>query len=375
MCRRTMIASLMLIALTCAAADDIRQPSFEFTINGARVYTVLGFVPLPSGADLSLGVADLRLIPGRSTTVQADIGGGYERQYYYRNVDGTRYSGAGADLVGPFDAATAYLELGLIQELAAASATDATFGGFAFFTTFFRTNIENQSLLFDTSLPDRLGTWTNGLHAGVYLDSLEDYSPHKTRNGVYVEGSVEWAPLFALNDVYGRSDYVRLNGTAVAFVRVFDVSPDREGNLFSGYFGDKITVDWVDGGSIPVHVRQNFGARGVRYGLGGAIRGFEKKSYDAELKVVNNVEMRLVGPALGFPSLVPVLVPFVDAGYYIEYLQADIGDSGVLASAGVTVAIDVFDVVYVGVTAAAPLIGERIDGKTFAIEIPFGLHF
>ena len=364
--------ALLLSSPIFAATDeaDRAESPIKFSLLGLRTYTLFGFLPAPTGLDAVVSYTGLEIWPGRTTSIDLKFGAGFEREVFYRYADGTPYSGAYESGDVDFDTAGGVVDLGIVQGIV------PKLDAFLFLRAAYRYNIDNGSTVFNSAFADRGGALTNSLLAGVSYSNVRENADHKTRNGLYAEASMEWGPGFLANSLVGESDYLRLNSVAKAFLTLFDAAPEREKNLFSIYLGDYLSVDWATGTAIPIMVQQTFGGRSIRKGLGGSLRGYENRSYDTRFKLVNNLEARFVGPALGLKDLVPLAAVFVDAGYYagLEGAAVDPGP-GFLASVGGMLSVDVLDLAYLGATFTAPLAGSRVDGKNFEIKVRLSLHF
>jgi hypothetical protein len=205
---------------------------------------------------------------------------------------------------------------------------------------------------------------------------VAEHPSHGTKDGLFAEASTEWGPEFLLNTSVGRSSYVRLNVSAAGYHTLFDLAASRELNSLSMYVANYVSLDWAGGSSIPIHVSQTFGGRKLRSGLGGSVRGFETKLFDTTFKAVDNLELRIHGPALLIPSLYPVGVLHLDAGYFSGYFGSPADDpQGILLSTGVTVGVNLLDVTVAGVSLTAPIVGERADGKVVEIKLRLSIHF
>lgn len=93
-------------------------------------------------------------------------------------------------------------------------------------------------------------------------------------------------------------------------------------NLLGAYLGDFASFDYLFGNDVPLSALQSFGGshqgspQVARVGLGGAMRGIDSGRYDTNLKFVDNLELRLDGPALLRPDTYPILVAFADSGFF-----------------------------------------------------------
>jgi hypothetical protein len=119
-------------------------------------------------------------------------------------------------------------------------------------------------------------------------------------------------------------------------------------------------------------VRQSFGGRSPRTGLGGAVRGVDAGSLDVNFKVVNNLEVRLVGPALFLPTIVPGLVAYLDAGCFGGVGEPAPVEWGFVASTGAGVFVDLFGFAQLTGYVHYRLVGGNADGSALT---PFAIDF
>jgi len=142
------------------------------------------------------------------------------------------------------------------------------------------------------------------------------------------------------------------------------------------YAGDFAAVDWVTGDPVPLNVRQSFGGRSPRTGLGDAVRGVDSGSLDGDFKAVNNLEVRVLGPALFLPDIVPGLVVYLDAGIFGSAGAPGPDAWGFVASTGAGVFVDLFGFAQLTGYLHYRLVGENADGSALTpFAIDFGLKF
>jgi hypothetical protein len=131
----------------------------------------------------------------------------------------------------------------------------------------------------------------------------------------------------------------------------------------------------MTGASIPLVIRQSFGGLDPRVGLGGAVRGVDSGSLDANLKAVNNLELRLSGPALFTPIIVPGIVAYVDAGWFDQVGEAVADPAmGFVASTGGGVFVNFFDFAQLFLYLNYRLIGTNANGDRLTTGVS-GLDF
>jgi len=322
------------------------------------------------------------LAPGVNTVLWANVGGGYQTKTYYRDPSDDSPLGAGELSV---DASTAPFYqrvngdwgLGICQGILGNPEIQANLlEAFLFYKGRYSQYVNEEStfqLLFESPLPDKTGILQNSVLGGLSLMGLVPDARHKTARGYHAEVSAEWGPSFLGNTVFGRADFLRLNFTAMGFFPIYDASPESFANVFSVYLGEFFSVDYAVGDTIPLNVRQTFGGRDPRTGLGGAVRGVDDGRYDTTFKAVNNLEIRVNLPAIVLPDLVPGFVAYFDAGYY------DFGDypeSGTLFSTGAGLYINLLDLAYLAGYSNYLLNDSNLDGTQWTpFELEFGLHF
>jgi hypothetical protein len=341
------------------------------------------------GADLGVGYRGLSLLPGVQTTLWAYGGGGYEWLSYYRDAAGNLLAPGALATGGALDGrAPGFVRiegawrLGIDQGLAWNARTSTNLVSlFAYYRGRVSSNtFTADQLLSDATLPDRDGILLNVLQAGISYDDLLFDARHKTKSGISAEASVEWGPGFLLNAVVGNANYVRLNATARGFLPLWDLDPAAERNTLSLFAGDFASVDYARGfgAPVPIYVRQTFGGRDQNTGLGHSVRGVDSASLDTGFKAVNNLELRLNGPALFTRDLVPGLVIFWDAGYYAQTGEglASPVPAGFVTSVGAGVSIDLLDLASLAGYVEYRLDAANANGSALTpFSLEFGMHF
>jgi hypothetical protein len=343
------------------------------------------------GADLGLGYRGVSLLPNQQTTFWVYGGGGYEHEHYYRDSTGSFLSpgeigasGALPNADPSFTRIEGAWRLGVEQGFAWNERTSTNLlEAFLFYRGRYDLNLPaNGALLTMPSLdvlPDRDSSFLNTLQLGFgYNDLLKDR--HYVRNGTSAETSAEWGP---------PSGFVRFNGTFTWFVPLYDLAPEEPRNLFSVYFGEYFSVDYavgLNGNRVPLSIRQTFGGRNQDIGLGDQVRGVDKAGYDANLKAVNNIEVRanlLAIPLPDFmagfvPQVIPGILAYFDCGFYDQVGEPGISSPapGFVAATGGGVYVEVprFGSVlaYVEYRLDSPnAAGDRL--RLFVLE--FGMQF
>ncbi len=408
--KRTTSACVLAILLCLGGATAFAQSTtptgtWTFTGYGLYAYWLDGFVP--SGASIDILYAGMRLIPGLDTIIEDDPGAGWQSNNFYVNPDGSHYTGpftggntsasytqtGFVNILGPtsggnspttYDQAEFVNDIGIRQGILWNPGQKRNLlEGFLFYRVHYDYNSvstewgQQSSLLNDSTFPDKTQILSNALLAGLSLNTVAVDPVHKTEQGIYGEASAEWGPSFFFNTI-GGSDYYRFNATLKLYQTLFakSTASDPNMNLLSGYLADYVGVDYAGGSSVPVFVFESFGGRYVRAGNSTTIHGLDDGNYATGLKLINNLELRVVGPAIVWRDLEPALFAFVDTAYYNGYLQESSNTaSGFLGSTGIGIYIDVFDLADLNLYFAYPFSGTKTSGSPYTISAAFDLAF
>lgn len=331
------------------------------------------------GLDLGVGYTGFELLEGRHTTVWVWGGGGWESKNFFRDPDGTMLAeyydletGTLNDMSGTFpipDADSGFKraegkwQLGIVQGFVPApdNRPDLVVG-FLYYRGQYDVHLQQGDLIAEPTFydfPDQDGIFQNSLIVGGAYQGVVR-NEHTVKSGLEAEASVEWGPV-------APSDFVRLNATARYFMPIWDAAPDRDRNLFSIYAGDFLSVDQAFGNAVPINIRQSFGGQSPRTGLGGAVRGVDSGSLDGYFKAVNNLEVRLVGPAVALFSrndaIVPGLVGYLDAGIFGSAGSPGPQTWGMVASTGTGVFVDLINFAQLTLYLHYRLVGVNANGS------------
>jgi hypothetical protein len=237
-------------------------------------------------------------------------------------------------------------------------------------------NIKDSStrqLVFDSDLPDRDQILQSSILAGVEWKDVDAKRPHHMISGLDAETSLEWGPSALFNSEIGDADFLRWNLSARAFMPLFDAAPSSVMNVFSVYLGAFVSMDYAFGGYVPLNVRESFGGRSPRKGLGYAVRGLEDCRYDTPLKAVSNLELRANLPAVFDPRIIPGLLVCLDIGYY-NFINPPI--EGFVASTGGGVFLSLFDFLDLTLTTHFLLNARKVTGGEWTpVFFNFVFHF
>ncbi|HOX92639.1 MAG TPA: BamA/TamA family outer membrane protein [Spirochaetales bacterium] len=334
---------------------------FEFTFFGPRFYSFF-----PSGADFKLSYSGLDFGLDGNTELVLVAGGGYQEITFPR--DPANGNTVLAEQFASFPSPNFQWDLGLVQGLARRPNGANLVELFLFYRG--RLDLYNNDLS-ATVFADMQGLFGTSFLTGASFSTVSR-SVHRLRSGLFVEGSAEWAPAF-LN---AKSDFWRVSGQARAYVPLFDLPNDGK-NLLSMYIAAFLGADYADGASVPLYVQRSFGGRYLRGSLGDSIRGYAHSSFDTSFKLASSLELRLLGPALFLPSIVPFLYGFVDAGYLSGYwgTSRDATVSGSLASAGGAIGVDLFDFAQLHFIMGSRLIDDGVYGLQPGMFMRMGIFF
>jgi len=361
---RSFVAALLSLSVMVPLFAQEGDGDLELSFEGPRIYGP----GIPAGLDLSLTYHGLALSEAADTLVYLKFGGGYEDSLLARDP----LTGDPGPVI-EFDTPNFQWDLAFIQGLARRDDGDNLIEAFAYYRG--RWDIHPNEGVCDDTFSDVCGLFGTSFMAGLSYDTsaLVD---HRYKTGAYAEATAEWGPAFLNAD----TDFWRVSAQASGYLPVLDLP--REGEpLLGAYLAGFAGIDFADGGSVPIYVNQSFGGRELRDSLGDCVRGYGSNAYDASFKAVANVELRLVGPALGRASALPFLFGFFDAGYYSGFsAAASMYDaSGFIASAGGGAALGLFDYAHVGVELGTRLveddIGYTYDYDRFFWSVMLFLHF
>lgn len=372
------------LIVLCGMALGAQDLDFSF-IGGRFNFLLLDGFPLPTGADVEFRYSILDTAIG-PTALSFRVGAGYEDKRLVRNDSATATAGdpieapTESDSPYRYNSPNAQWDIGLVQALAGKA--DGNLAE-AFFLYRGRYDYYDNDL--STSVfPDAHGIFGTAVLVGLGYDAVEQDS-RRLKSGLGGELSFEWGPSF-LASSFGSVDYWRGNLQAEWYQPLFSFGAG-ELNRFSAYFAGFGSVDFAGGEQIPIFVMESFGGRDERTSLGGSVRGYPSKTYDAAFKSVLNLECRFLGPAMfDLPWFMPLVYGFFDSGYYDGLPGASTAAyrdaSGLIASVGAGFALDIFDFAYLGFRGGLLLPGDDLlfpvylpSGKKTFFSIEFLLHF
>jgi hypothetical protein len=343
----------------------------------------LAFDIMPDWIGLTLGLQykGIAFFPEVDTILSAGLGASYDWFGYYRTPSGGAYNG---DL-GGYDPETAPVNTraslkfntGLSQGILwNERKMQNRLSVFVRYNLLYYYNFKDENatqLVFNSALPDREQQLQNSLLVGLAWADIDYTNPHQVLSGTASEISLEYGPEWFFNNVVGDADFYRFNLSARAFLPLFDLFPDSELNVFSGYLGVYFAADYADGGYVPLNILESLGGPSPRKGLGYAVRGLEDCRYNTPLKLVGNIDLRINLPALGTNDIMPGLIAFFDCGYY-NFM--DFKESGFIVSTGGGVILSLFRSLHLTFTTQYLLNATRVTGdKWTPLFFEFIFHF
>ena len=355
---------VVLICALCAVSSSfVGATPWQISV-GPRIW----------GAAVDLGYTGFTPFDGLNTTPGLGLSAEWGTVGYFREDDGTAVDSADP---GPYHTRTLLtLNAGITQSLIPEG--DVALRAFLFY----RGRIDlphTDGLLKESGTASADGDVTHYVLAGLGLSNAAIDSSTRVRSGGLFDLGVEYGPRFPGNEVLGSSDFLRANVETRYYLPLVATTRDDGRNNFSAYLASMLTADFAFGAAVPIWVRQSFGGRYTRTGLGGAVRGFESGRFDADTKAYASLELRTLIGAAFHPSVVPGLTAFVDAGGWIDRearLRVPSDNSGSIVSTGIGASIDVADILTLVFYTQHTVHGTRLDGVRWTpFAIGFGAHF
>ena len=276
--------------------------------------------PLFWGAGLAAVYRGASLFEGVRTSILMGLNGSYRNVAFYRYADETPHTPPPGTVFlssgfGAYDDVAFNWEFGIRQGILANPENGSDLLElFVIYRGLFKHNIDNGSLIIDSGLGDAGGILLNSIVPGLALSTVRSNDRHNTRHGFRAQTSLEIAPGFFLNSLYGSADFARYNLGLFFYLTLVDLGAASDNNLFSIVFSARSLFDYLFGFEIPATARQSIGGLSSISAMGGAIRGLQAGRYDAYVKLVQNVDLRFNFP--GFWILIPGVHLYLDAGLH-----------------------------------------------------------
>ncbi len=382
---KTARVSAILLALALCSTGWV------FAQNAGNQDVHLSVSPRLWGLDFGIGASKWHLVPNLNTTLSVLAGGAWDNKGYFRNPDGSPYTGTLLDPANSpyYDRLNLMWRMGVTQGIIGNPALPQDLlSGFLFAQAGFSRPLDASTttqLLFYPDTPGSTPVHSQSgddahvsLLVGLQANTLSQNDTTNTTSGYLLEGSLEAAPGWLVNFATANVDYWRTNVTAKYFLPIYALDPVAGKNRFSLYLAERFEADYIWGSSIPLSAVQQLGGTNPVDGLGDAVRGLEKNRYSANLKIVNNLELRANLPALVYPAIIPTVLAFLDAGYYNGLPGAPAGSttSGYAVSTGLGVSLHVTGLGDLAAYTEYLLHGTLVTGGAWTpLALSLGLQF
>lgn len=304
----------------------------------------------PTYLDIGIGKTDITFIENNSTEFQLYAGGGTEKRKLWNDI--TTGSNDAANQID-VDLVRADLKFRLNQGffkdvLTASIAYDGIY-------EYFKSGAELGA---NTCYPDLANKNNLGTYFTTYLklDFMND--DMFTQDGFSAKADFTYAPEM-LNSWIGKSDFYSAN-LDLQFAKTLNITKayDTDRNLFSLVLVDRVVVNYTDGTAVPTYYRKSIS-------LGRKVRGFSGFSYNNQLTVVNNLDLRISVfeiDEISFARVFPRFNFFFDAGYgMLNYVNTTTPEENLIASTGVQATISVSDFADLGYQFAYILAGDNFE--------------
>lgn len=361
------VAALMLgLLVACsAAAFDVSSLSIKVGDIERHKDALAGFFPTLLEAGVSY--TGITLLPENRTSIDVLIGGAYMSRDYWKDS-------AGEETIADEQYASVWsarwevlFNQGFLRSdwtgkdmVTLSGGVSGRWEGFA--------DTGGVDYFFDGALPDVDGIVSNALVAGMLIDmvAFDGIIPKGASLGV----RYQYSPLFL--SFIGESDYQLLTGTLTGYLPLYSMNQADGKNLFSVYLANRIQADMFFGFDehVPIFAQDE-------PSLGSKMRGLERLSRAGSLTVVNNFDIRLVGPELYMDRLYPRLHVFADFGYFNGVLANGAAEeqSEMFGSVGAEAGLSLFDFLNLGYRGSYMVLGENMLKETFVHGVYLSLQF
>ncbi len=206
--------------------------------------------------------------------------------------------------------------------------------------------------------------------AGVKLNMMDDGMTYQQGFSANLVG--RYAPLALNRSLGGEADFYTVTLNMQGAYTPYQLESSKGFNLFSITLVDRLYANWTDGTKVPVYA-QSAGS------LGRQVRGFNNWTYNSNFIVVNNFDLRFIGPEPFFNGVCPRINMFFDIGYGCgNYFNTKLKADNLLMSTGVQFTVSVFDFIDLGYQLAYLIKGDNyVDGASsrLATTVTFFLDF
>ncbi|GAB1432943.1 hypothetical protein MASR2M29_15680 [Spirochaetota bacterium] len=169
-------------------------------------------------------------------------------------------------------------------------------------------NSDGPTNIMDSGLTEKDGYWESSIFTRLLLDYIKEDKIFRLKHGVSGELLLEWTPGMDWNRLAGTNDYFRAGAKVHGY---FTIINNRFVSLYSA---NRFVADILFGNEIPPHARRYVGGFLKEVASGYAVKGLAPFSYDANLRLILNNELRLVFPSIPLPlGVKPELFVFVNS--------------------------------------------------------------
>ncbi len=374
----TMRKKLLTLLLTAfLALASLGASDFKFVFGGLDQHSEILFGFLPAYANAGVGYTGLSFIDGRTTELDLLVGGGYlQRKVWQDPSDGSMdYPDEGEKLPIVYDSALVdwvvrfsqgffaspvegkdLLTASLSYEGAWEMNMDSLKAG---------SNRDNHGTKPILPLDDYIGTdYTGSVYPDLKgnrqylstlfnfrlrLDMMDDQATHS--DGFLATFDVDWAPGALNRALDGTADYYSLTLNMVGSYTLYNHTDENGRHWFSLTLIDRANLNWTDGAEVPVSAQGPIS-------LGRKVRGYNTYTYNTQLTLVNNLDLRFSGPSLA--GIFPRVNLFLDMGYGTgKYFNSNQEGDNFLASTGVQVTVSFWDFIDLGYQVAYLFTGDK----------------
>jgi hypothetical protein len=185
-------------------------------------------------------------------------------------------------------------------------------------------------------------------------------SSHYVRHGVFAEIMLNASPA-AFNP---ETAYWSISGQLQGFVPLIDIAPQQDRNIFSLYLSSRLGARYLQGASVPLY---------ASFENPVAVRGVPSELYPDVVISTLGIEMRLLGPAIIIPQIVPGITVFSDSAYFSS---PDLGRNGVLSSVGAELFVNAFDFIQLGLRSSYVLTTPVLGNQAFVFpQLMMAFHW
>jgi hypothetical protein len=178
------------------------------------------------------------------------------------------------------------------------------------------------------------------LFSGIRLDMMDDKMV--TQDGMESDFSLRIGPSFLNSFLAGTASFYSLTSNTVVAKTVFSLKDEKDLNMFSVVALDRFNMNWTDGDAVPMYAQEPVS-------LGRKVRGYNSWTYNSQLTVVNNLDLRFSGPEILIDGLFPRVNLFFDVGFGTgNYFNTTNFATNFLASTGVQGTVSLFDFIDLG---------------------------